>query len=447
MYTVRENDLYIGYRFKVHAVLKDGSMKVIPPQNIMWATCGTIQVNGGVVTYLGEKGDKVIAKIINKRKEIVASDEIYITDENDLYDDWEFGISGLSKGDDSKLIRTRNAKTRDFVIDMASGRIATDFDGILDFGRVKDSEGNEFVKIPTLYRKFDGNELVISKYKKDKDYEVYPCFISPVDGRILEEIAIGCYKGSVDEKGHLISQSRKTRVKGVLNELKCKIVPVNKYNYYFLRNEAVNQLLRDLFLVVFASRSFSSIFKNQSGVDPKKTPTGATDGHIDFIFTYPQNCCFYNFENRSFKFFGIEDPFDGGVEWIDDMFSVPELTTENSACYLINPQRNRGKEDEPEDFVKTEFNGGNIKALQMIKLKSGTYLMPISLTKKVDEYFSDSVFYMKDKSGNDHIINGISSYVDSDKKKGLWSYSSVTEDFEAYTRLCYSERVKSEGVK
>ena len=443
MYTVRENDLYIGYRFKVHAILKDGSMKLIPPENILWQTCGTIQVKDGVVTYPGDKGDRVIAKIINKKHQIIASDDIYISDENDNFDDWEFGITGLDNPDDSKLRRVKDSKNRDYVINMATGQIVTDFDGVIDFLRVKDLYDNEFVKIPTLYRKFDGKTLLISKYKKDKDYKVYPCFISPQDGGILEEIAIGCYKASIDKDGHLISRSKTKRIKGTLDSLKEKIYPFNKYNYYFLRNEGVNQLLRDLFVIIFASRSLSNIFKNQSCVNPLNTETGISDLMTDLMFSYPLNCCYYNYEKKSFKFYGIEDPFDGGIEWIDNMYAVPELSNENSACYLINPLRDKDEENKPEDFVQTNFNSKNIKQLEKVELRSGVYLLPSELTRSVEKYYSNSIFNIDFEHQGRNIISGIPSYIDKPKKTGLWTYFSVGGDEEAYTRLCYCER--SEG--
>ena len=444
MYTVRENDLYIGYRFKVHAVLKDGSMKLIPPENILWQTCGTIQVKDGVVTYLGDKGDRVIAKIINKSHQIVASDDIYISDDNDNFDDWEFGITGLDNPDDSKLRRVKDSKNRDYLINMATGQIVTDFDGIIDFLRVKDLYDNEFVKIPTLYRKFDGKTLLISKYKKDEDYEVYPCFINPCDGKILEEIAIGCYKASVNEKGHLISRSKSKRIKDTLDSFKNKIYPFNKYNYYFLRNEGINQLLRDLFVVIFASRSLSNIFKNQSGVDPLTEETGISDNRTDLMFSYPLNCCSYDYEKKSFKFYGIEDPFDGGVEWIDDMYAVPELSNKDSSCYLINPLRNKGEEDNPNDFVQNDFNSKNIKQLKEVKLRGGTYLLPSELTRSVDTYYNNSIFNINFENQERNMINGIPSYIDKDKTTGLWTYFSVKEDEKAYTRLCFCERGEGE---
>lgn len=439
MYTVRENDLYVGYRFKVNAIMKDGTTKLIPPQNILWQTCGTVQVKDGVVTYPGYKGDRVIAKIINKKHQIIASDDIYISDDDDNYDDWEFGITGLDDPDDDKLQRIKDSKNRDYVINMATGQIVTDFDGIIDFLRVKDAYDNEFVKIPTLYRKFDGKTLLISKYKKDDEYEVYPCFINPANGKILEEVAIGCYKAGLDENDRLLSKTGTTRIRGTLDSLKEKIFPFNQYNYYFLKNEGINQLLRDLFVVIFASRSLSNITKNQSGVDPRSEQTGITNSMIDLIFSYPQNCCYYNYEKRSFKFYGIEDPFDGGVEWISDMYCVPELSGEDHGCFLINPLRDREKEDAPEDFVKTDCNGQNVKQLKKIKLRSGSYLFPCELTRKIDTYYSNSVFNMAYEGQKYNVINGIPTYIKTSRKTGFWSYFAVNEETEAYTRLCYCD--------
>lgn len=436
MYTVRADDLYIGYHFKVQAVMKDGSIKAIPPSNLTWHTCGTIQVFDGRVTYLGEKGDKVIAQVLNKKKQVIASDCIYITDEDDMYDDWEFGVAGLSMKDDRRIVRIKDSKNKDYMIDYVSGRIVTDFDGIIDFGRAKDAEGNEFIKIPTLYRKFNGDQLLISKYPKDEKYEVYPCFINPQNGKILEEIAIGAYKSGRSDQGQPLSMPTVPRVKQELASWKANAQGPNPYYTYFLRNEDVNQLLRDLFVVVFASRSFSTIIKDQTGPNPTAVNTGTTDHIVDLVFSYPKNCCGYDFQNRSFKLFGIEDPFNGGAEWIDGLQNVPELATKDSCCMVFD-YKNDDEELDVDNYVQFSCNQNNIKSLQKQEIKNKTYIIPQELTYVTQNYYDNSLFHMSSESGCRNIISTCPSFISDVRYTGLWSYFAVSEETQGYTRLCY----------
>ena len=375
----------------------------------------------------------VFLQILNKQHQVIASDCIYITDENDLYEDWEFGVKGLSSKDDKQIRRIKDAKNKDYLIDYVSGRIVTDFDGVLDFLRVKDSDGNEFVKIPTLYRKFDGDELVISKYKKDDDYQVYPCFINPQNGKILEEIAIGAYKSGINTAGMIISQPEQVRKTQKLEYWKDHASGPNPYHHYFLRNEDVNQLLRDLFVVVFASRSLSNITKDYVGTHPVNTQTGTTDYITDLIFSYPKNCCGYNFSKMSFKLFGIEDPFNGGSEWIDGLHCVPELTTPETACMYV------GDSLEENNCVRFEFNQQNVKQLSAQTIENKLYVFPSELTRKTVGYFDNSVFNMISDSQYSNVLNNVSLFTRDTRFTGLWTYFGASEEEEAYSRLCYYE--------
>ena len=75
---VQLEDLYIGYRFTLKAILKNGTITDVPNQYIRWETKGSIKVENGIVTALGQKGDVVIATVISKTGRIVGKDEIYI---------------------------------------------------------------------------------------------------------------------------------------------------------------------------------------------------------------------------------------------------------------------------------------------------------------------------------------------------------------------------------
>lgn len=441
MYTVRASDLYIGYRFKVLGAMKNGGVKQIPEERVNWSCLGTIQVEGGRVTYLGEKGDKLIAQVFNKKRELIATDCVYITDDDDQYEDWEYGVSGLKEKDDSKLRRIKDSANKDYFIDLSSGHILTDFDGIFDFVRCKDANENEFVKIPTLYRKSTDNELIISKYKKDKDFEVYPCFINPINGEIMEEIAIGCYKGST-KNGYFTSQPNLSReVKTFQGWYDC-MENTNKYNLYFIKNEEINQLLRELFVVVFCSRSLDTIFKHFEGADPKTTTTGSTDMLTDNIFSYPKNCCGYNFLNKSFKFFGIEDPFDGGVEWIEGLENINELSSDEKATifYYGTPYKKEEKREDEKNYIGINFNKANIKDFKKVKIKNKVLFIEKSGTQDVQSYYNNSVFYMGSMDGSCNIINGIPLYIQDSRRTGMWTKYAVAPTTEAYARLCYCER-------
>ena len=432
MLLVRACDLYLGYEFKICAVLKNGETKCLPPDKLKWQSCGKLQVRDGKVISVGDKYDKVVAHVIDRHQKIVASDHIILADENGSVDNWIIGVSGLDQPDDRKLVRTHDAKDKEYFIDYDNGRIATDLDGILDFQRFIDANGNHFVVIPTLYWRYKDGELCITQRSDLPDFHPYACFVSPYTGQVLNKIAIGCYKsGAV-----LSSKSGVYRHPSSLNQWIAKLDLYDTNQCYFLRNEYINQLLRDLFVITFASRSLTNVLKQDIGLDPINTHTGATDHIQDLLFSNPLNCCGYDAKTKSFKFFGIEDAFDGGAEWIDGLSFNRDVQTISYKYDSANAIKADGQ-------FKLAFNDQNVQSLQTIGDENITLTVPEIGTQLYTRWWDNSLIHLSDKGTA--IANSPISFSNR-QRFGLLSYFSANPETDsAYTRLCCFEREETDG--
>lgn len=424
--TVRACDLYKGYEFKICAVLKDGEVRRLPSDKLKWQSCGKLQVENGQVVSLGDKYDKVVAQVINRNQQIVASDYVILTDENGAFDNWIMGISGLDQSDDRNLKRTHDAKDRDYYIDYGAGRIATDFDGVFDFPRFVDGSGNHFVVIPTLFWKYKDGELCITPQKGLPDFQPYACFVNPHTGHILDRIAIGCYKSDIG----LDSKPNQYKMALTLQQWRNKIDLYNVNQCYFIRNEYVNQLLRDLFVITFASRSLTYVFKQDIESDAINTKTGSTDSIQDTIFSNPLNCCGYNQQTKTFKLFGIEDAFDGGAEWIEGLSwdaSTQTLSYRHNFTDNLHTITN----------VPIMCNRQNVQSLHIVENGDITLLCPKSGTLAFTGWYDNSLILLGDEAG----VTTSPTKNCGAQRFGILSYFSANPQADsAYARLCCFER-------
>ena len=234
---------------------------------------------------------------------------------------WIFGVEGLNDST-PQLTRTDDAvgKTWSYVGDEFGSAIQTDFDEIFNFERVTDADGNEFVRIPKMYRKFTGGDtLQMANYKAD-GFECYPIFKNEA-GEEMDYYDHGCYKGSVSD-GKLQSKSG-VRFTGA--------APIRLFEHYATKNSATGYryqqndihaltLIWDLFQIVFATRNTEDVM-GQSWKECYGTIyCGDTDTITNDNLPNPKSICGKKTGLGGFKFFGMEDIMGYAKECIDGIY-------------------------------------------------------------------------------------------------------------------------------
>ena len=236
---------------------------------------------------------------------------------------WVYGVDGLLESS-PQLTRTDDAVGKSWRWQGAaySSVIETDFDSTFNFERVTDSYGNEFVRIPKIYRKVvvrDGemSGIKISNTKLDSTYKPYPCFVNASTGLELDYTDVGAYKASGSDRMESKSDVAFTGNKTIDNFRTMARANTESGYIYHQHDIWIMQLLCDLQMVVFATRQcedyMGTTWKSYDG----GINCGDTDTLVNNNLDVPINCCAKKTGKGGFKFFGIEDYCGYAFEYAD----------------------------------------------------------------------------------------------------------------------------------
>lgn len=222
-----------------------------------------------------------------------------------------WGVSGLGNSDPT-LTRTFDNVGKNFMINMNTGEIFTDFDKEFNFETVV-QDGNTMIKIPTFYKRFDTitngqiTAFSISKSKVNDDFVPYPCFVKQDgSGAVMDYILVS--KGKATG-----TASKATCVSGsapLVNVTRAQMRTAARANGAGWQqfDWMVLQLLRDLFCVVFATTNSQTIFIGRTNASNAATVGGTWN------ISTP---CGWNTTTKQNRFFGIEDVFGNVFDWCD----------------------------------------------------------------------------------------------------------------------------------
>ena len=242
---------------------------------------------------------------------------------------WVFGVSGINSSS-PQLTRTDDAVGKTWSKD-SNGLITTGFEEEFNFQRVVDSKGNVFIRIPKMYRYFEGGDVLkIANYKVNDKYVLYPMFIKN-DGTECDYVDVGAYKGHVtndtsvaqllESKSGIIPTYSKTRAQ--FREYAAN--NTDSAYVYYQRDIRNMTWVQDMIQIVFATRQTTDF----QGTTWKSygTATGDTDSIVNNSLTNPLSVCGLNSDTYGFKLFGIEDLCGNGFEFIDG------ITFNGTSCY------------------------------------------------------------------------------------------------------------------
>lgn len=222
-----------------------------------------------------------------------------------------WGVSGLGN-EDPILMRTFDNVGKNYMLNMVTGEISTDFDTEFNFETVV-QDGNTMIKIPTFYKRFDtitDNQITafsISKTKVNDNFVPYPCFVKQDgSGTVMDYILIS--------KGKATGTSSKATCDSgsspLVNVTRAQMRTAARANgaHWQQYDWMVHQLIRDLFCVVFATTNTQSIFSGTTSGGEKRT-VGTT-----WNMSSP---CGWDLTTKQCRFFGLEDIFGNVWDWCD----------------------------------------------------------------------------------------------------------------------------------
>lgn len=247
------------------------------------------------------------------------TEDITLTADVIVQTNWVFGVSGINSSS-PQLTRTDDAVGKTWSKD-SNGLITTGFEEEFNFQRVVDSKGNVFIRIPKMYRYFEGGDVLkIANYKVNDKYVLYPMFIKN-DGTECDYVDVGAYKGHVtndtsvaqllESKSGVIPTYSKTRA-----QFREYAANNTDSGYVYYQRDIRNMTwVQDMIQIVFATRQTTD-FQGTTWKSYGKA-TGDTDSIVNNSLTNPLSVCGLKSGTYGFKFFGIEDLCGNGYEFID----------------------------------------------------------------------------------------------------------------------------------
>ena len=306
---------------------------------------------------------------------------------------WVFGVSGINSST-PQLTRTDDAVGKTWSKD-SNGLITTGFEEEFNFQRVVDSKGNVFIRIPKMYRYFEGGDVLkIASYKVNDKYVLYPMFIRN-DGTECDYVDIGAYKGHVtddtsaaqllESKSGIIPTYSKTRAQ--FREYAAN--NTDSAYVYYQRDIRNMTWVQDMIQIVFATRQTNN-FQGTTWKTYGKA-TGDTDSITNTNLTNPLSVCGLKSGTYGFKLFGIEDLCGNGLEFIDGItFNGTSVyytynTTKFSDSYNSDGMTYAG-------YGRTSSSGGNITKLGY-NASHPCINVPTATNSDNTTYYCDNTWY------------------------------------------------------
>ena len=234
---------------------------------------------------------------------------------------WVFGVEGIN-GSDPQLTRTDDAigMTWRYTGTQFGSAIETGFDTIFNFERVTDDDGNEFIRIPKMYRKFDGGDKKQISNDKLDGFECYPIFKNEDDEEV-DYFDYACYKGSVSGN-KLQSKSGVERANDrTIDGFRTCARNNSATGYRYQQNDIhALMLIWDLFQIVFATRNTEDVIGRSWKKYNGTMHCGDTDVLVNNNLPNPKSICGKKIGLGGFKFFGMEDIVGYGHEFIDGIY-------------------------------------------------------------------------------------------------------------------------------
>ncbi len=217
------------------------------------------------------------------------------------------GVEGITTAANGQLTRThRNAGT---VVQKVTNPnysvLRTSLDNIFPFNKIERTNylNDEMVKLPMIWKSFDGDALKVSDFKEDDSFFPHPLFLNK-NGSIAPYVFYNAY--SVSEEGSLLvsKPGATAKVETTIGTFRTAA----EARGMILSNWKVIDYFQTLFRIKYATINSQSVFRGR--VDhSEKGFTGATDmiPGLDGI----------NEVTKQFKFLGVEDLWGNIYEFID----------------------------------------------------------------------------------------------------------------------------------
>ena len=361
-----------------------------------------------------------------------------------------YGVSGVGKSSPT-LTRTDSAVGLSYSI--GNSEIISDFDRCYPWSEmheVVDELGNVFIKIPKFYTKITKNNSDNSFTHQISGcrYDGFNTLFVDGQGNELDYVLVGKYEGSCESSDYntvkMKSVSGATvKVNITIDNYRkaCKNNGEGYQQYDFL----IDAILKELFMIEFATTNSQSIMKGFTNGNTAALITGHTDnvhtpsgswntGHEDVDEgAEPVVCTVCNTDgHHACKYRGIENPWGNTWTFCDGI----NFNVEKIFC-CINPEHYMaGKYDAPYTYVGDRcMSEGYLKEIEYFdKFPLLGYAKTIG--GGTTTYYSD--YYYVQPTGVILCVGG-SWYYGGDS--GLWSWSGNDGVGDSYGylggRLCY----------
>ncbi len=318
------------------------------------------------------------------------------------------GVTGILTASNGNLTRTHKSvgTTVQRVTVGDYTMVKTTLDNTFPFSKIQDAHylADASVKLPLIYKAFDGDSLMISDFKENDDFQPHPLFVMP-DGSIAPYVFLNKYNFS-DDGATLTSKSGvEARVNISLNQART-IARAKGMGYQMMDWKAIDYL-QTLFRIKYATINSQSIFRGRVDTTTKGL-TGATD-HI------PGSDGINNITNQ-FKFLGIEDIYGNIHELIDGV-----LFTASKTYIAYNPAdyHSNAPDDKYIEFGPWPQTEGYVTKLHFNALHKG-FEFPETLGGSSSTWYAD-YFWVNTEGVKTPIFGG--SWVDA-SDAGLWRWYS-----------------------
>lgn len=242
-----------------------------------------------------------------------------------------YGVDGVGQSSPT-LTRTNAAVGLSYT--RGASEVVSDFDNCYPWCEMKevvDEYGNVFIRIPKFYTKITKNENGTYKHQiSGCRYDGFGTLFVDGKGNELDYILVGKYEGSAVASGDVNYDASNAKVKSASGQTvlvsitrgtyrtRCKNVGKGYQQYDFL----IDAILKELFMIEFATTNSQSIMKGWT----EGNSAALITGHTDLVKTasgswnnnHEEDCATCNTDGKhACKYRGIENPFGNVWKWCD----------------------------------------------------------------------------------------------------------------------------------
>lgn len=304
-----------------------------------------------------------------------------------------YGVKGLGEINPT-LARTDDAVGLTFKVNAST--IDSDFDNCYpysDIVEVEDSFGNRFMRIPKFYTYRNEDELKISGGKHSDEWLLNPCFT--YGGLERDYVYVGKYEAS-GTSDRVYSKTGQNVLVNISIEQSRTACRANGASY--LQTDLwINQMLRDLFTVEFATTNSQSIMYGYTNYNSVAISTGRTDRVLSASGSPVSNTT----GTYACKYRGIENPYGNVRKFIDGVLASSGLSL--YVCYNPSLYSHVGILN----YHLLNYNLSNVAVSSYLK-KTGKDPSHSFALFPIDEYINNTKYYCSNylNLGSSVIQNG-----------------------------------------